>query len=91
VDQANDELNIVVASMKCRIMPNEELNMAKVTIDWIRKTDELPIGDERVLVYSPCYESQYVGHEMTYRVISGQFVRICTDVSHWARLHSPAS
>lgn len=56
---------------------------------WISRHDEMPSDDERVLVYSPDYEEIRSGHEMTYRVIQGQFMRICVEATHWCRLVPP--
>jgi hypothetical protein len=57
--------------------------------EWISKHDSLPKDDERVVTYSPCYEETKDAQKMTYRLMSGQFVRICTDVTHWAKMHPP--
>ena len=41
--------------------------------------------DERILVSSPCYPEN---HEMRFRVINGQFLHLCEEVTHWALLES---
>lgn len=58
-------------------------------IDWIDRRDALPDPDERVLVYSPDYDDNDHDASMRYRVLTGQFIRIATDVTHWARLTHP--
>jgi len=60
-------------------------------IEWVQRDKSLPESAERVLTYSSGYEEIRKGHEMTYRIMDGQFVRICIDVTHWARLDAPLS
>ena len=45
-----------------------------------------PNRDQRVLTYSETYKDQ---PELAYRILDGQFVRICTDVTHYMYLRSP--
>ena len=45
-----------------------------------------PDNEQRVLTYSDCYPDN---PEMAYRILSGQFVRICTEVTHWTYLNPP--
>jgi len=54
--------------------------------EWTETRVKLPDPDERVLTYSPEYKET---DAMRYRIMDGQFVRICTDVTHWKRLESP--
>ncbi len=46
---------------------------------WIEVKDRLPDDDERVLTISPVYDQP----ENRYRLMDGQFVRICKDVTKW--------
>lgn len=46
----------------------------------------IPQNGRRVLAYSNLYGEDDVN---TYRIIDAQFIRICTDVTHWAYLESP--
>ena len=50
---------------------------------WFSKNkDKLPEnGDERVIVFSPIYP---IGHNMKFRIIQAQFIKICTNVTQWA-------
>lgn len=63
-----------------------------MTIVWIDREEELPPrhrkGDAavRVMVFSPEYPP---GHEMRYRIVDSQFVRIMTDATHWTELSPP--
>jgi hypothetical protein len=62
-----------------------------MSFNWINIKDRLPSdedvkNDTRVLVISPCYKNT----EMRYRLLSAQFVRICTDISHWCYVEEPA-
>lgn len=59
-------------------------------MNWIDVNDEMPLeSDIYVLACSPCYEEIRTNHEMTFRIMNGQFVGICTEVTHWARLVAP--
>lgn len=60
-------------------------------IEWINRNDEMPPSGERVLTYSPAYEARTADQAMRYRVMDALFVRISTDVTHWARLEAPAT
>lgn len=60
-------------------------------IDWVDREKEMPPAGQRVLTYSPCYEGMRNGHEMIYRLMDGQLVRISIDVTHWARINPPSS
>jgi hypothetical protein len=48
--------------------------------------DGTPNRDERVLTYSPAYENE---PELAYRLLDGQFVPICSDVTHYIYLQPP--
>ena len=50
--------------------------------------DGTPNKDERVLTYSECYENS---PELAYRVLNGQFVKICSGVTHYMYLRKPTS
>ena len=51
-------------------------------LGWVKRNDYMPNNDERVLTYTPCVEDEY-----KYRVMSGQFVKTCTEVEWWIYLH----
>ena len=53
---------------------------AKMPLEWTNRSESLPEGNQRVLVFSPCYP---VGHEMRFRILSGQFLRLTDDVESW--------
>jgi hypothetical protein len=55
-------------------------------MDWISKEDSLPKADTQVLVFSPVYQEN---DNMRFRIMGGQFVRICTEATHWAYLEAP--
>jgi hypothetical protein len=59
-------------------------------IDWIDKEKDVPQKGERVLTYSPCYKTNS-DESMLYRLMDAQFVRISTDVTHWARVLPPVA
>ena len=64
-------------------MPQEQINPSKeASIAW-NSRDKIPEG--RVLTFSPCYEQ---GDAMRWRIMDGQFVRICKEVELWAYLES---
>jgi CRISPR/Cas system CMR-associated protein Cmr1 (group 7 of RAMP superfamily) len=54
---------------------------------WIKISDNKCYkAYKRVLTYSPKYGYDVV---MTYRILDGQFVDMCKDVTHWMPLHEP--
>lgn len=56
-------------------------------IDWQRKTKvPAPNNDTLVLVFSPEYKET---HNMRYRVIAGCYVKLHTEITHWAYLRGP--
>lgn len=57
-------------------------------IDWIRKEEASapPNDDTLVLVFSPEYKET---HDMRYRVMAGYYVKLHSDITHWARLGGP--
>ena len=46
-----------------------------------------PNRDEYVLTYSECYSGR---PELAYRIMYGQFVRMCKDITHYVNLKSPS-
>lgn len=48
---------------------------------WKNPKKELPAHNQRVIAFSDCHP---VGHEMRFRIISGQFVKRAEDVTLWA-------
>ena len=48
--------------------------------------DGQPNNDQRVLTYSECYKGR---PELAFRLIGGQFVRLCTEVTHYSYLREP--
>jgi hypothetical protein len=48
--------------------------------------DGQPNSDQRVLTYSECYKGK---PELAFRVIDGQFVRLCSEVTHYCYLQEP--
>lgn len=52
---------------------------------WVDRYVELPEDEQRVLTFSPDY---HPGDPMRYRVVTGQFVALCTEVTHWLDLES---
>lgn len=53
-------------------------------MNWIKRKDQLPKGNEQVLTYSPCYSKKNDPHGRgPYRVMKAGYVRISSDVSHW--------
>lgn len=48
--------------------------------------DGIPHRDQRVLTYSEIYKDK---PELAYRLLDGQFVRMCSDVTHYAYLRPP--
>ena len=60
-----------------------------MSLNWIEIVDRdalKNIKGVRVLVFSPVYPE---GHEMRYRLMDGQFVRISTEATHYAHLTPP--
>ena len=51
----------------------------------IRK-DGTPNRDERVLTYSPVYQNE---PQLAYRILDGQFVRMCSEITHYIYLRPP--
>lgn len=58
-------------------------------MNWKRADIELPDKDKRVICYSPVYESETNNQEMLFRIMAGNFVKICTEVTHWSYLEPP--
>lgn len=56
-------------------------------IEWIDKNNRMPNNDERVLTYSPAYDTD---DPMAFRIMDGQFVRISIEVTHWTQLSIPS-
>jgi len=48
--------------------------------------DGTPKTNQRVLTYSECYAGK---PELAFRILDGQFVRLCTDVTHYSYLREP--
>jgi len=48
------------------------------------KKDGTPNRDERVLTYSDVYKDR---PELAFRLMDSQFVKICTEVTHYTYLH----
>lgn len=55
-------------------------------MDWISIEENTPELGTRVLTYSPHYNGDI---NMTYRLIDTQFLRFCSDVTHWCYLEAP--
>ena len=53
--------------------------------EWISVDERLP-EEGRVLVFSPDYKDR---DPMRCRITDSQFVRICSDVTHWMPLPEP--
>ena len=48
--------------------------------------DGTPNRDERILTFSEVYRNQ---PELAYRILDGQFIKICSDVTHYMYLRPP--
>ena len=48
--------------------------------------DGQPNPDQRVLTYAPIYKSE---PELAFRIMYGQFTRLCNEVTHYAYLEEP--
>lgn len=48
--------------------------------------DQEQFTTPRVVVFSPVYPE---GHDMRYRILNTEFVRFCSDATHWAPLTPP--
>lgn len=48
--------------------------------------DGTPNANQRVLTYSECYEGK---PELAFRIMGGQFVRLCNEVTHYMYLREP--
>jgi len=55
-------------------------------LKWEKKSDYLPTPDKRVLIFSHCYSKE---NPMRMRIVDADFVKICTDVTHWAYIPEP--
>lgn len=55
-------------------------------MNWISVKEALPETNTRVLVFSPVYGPF---HDMCFRIMGGEFVRICTEATHWTYLERP--
>ena len=47
---------------------------------WRKRNKEMPERGQRVVAFSPVYPE---GHEMRFRILDGQFLRITTEVEYW--------
>jgi hypothetical protein len=54
-------------------------------MDWVSREDKLPRRGRRVMIFSPCYKKE----ADRFRLVDGEFVRICTDATHWTYLSGP--
>ena len=66
--------------------PSTKDNHIRVTLDFVPVSERLPdddMCDRRVIVFSPCYPA---GDPMRERIISAQFIKTTTDVTHWAEI-----
>ena len=48
--------------------------------------DGTPNRGERVLTYSECYKNS---PELAFRILDSQFVKLCSDVTHYTYLRKP--
>ena len=55
-------------------------------MEWISVKDRLPDEDIPILVFAPEYEKY---HPMSIRIVSGQFVHMLSDVTHWKTIDPP--
>jgi hypothetical protein len=56
-------------------------------MEWFNiQKDGYPNTDQRVLTYSEVHEGR---PDLAYRILDGQFIKICTDVTHWTYLRPP--
>jgi hypothetical protein len=60
---------------------SEALPLTNCSASWVKRNDEMPERGERVIAFSPVYPK---GHEMRFRILDGQFIRITTEVEYWA-------
>jgi len=49
--------------------------------------DGTPNKDQRVLTYSEIYKGK---PELAFRLLDGQFVKVCSEVTHYMYLREPA-
>lgn len=57
-------------------------------LKWVKVIDLLPKSGKRVLIFSPCYNKD---NPMRIRIVDADFVKICTDATHWAYIPEPES
>ena len=55
-------------------------------IEW-KTREEVPERDRKVIAFSPIYP---VGHPTRFRILDGQFVRVCDEVEKWLYLEDIA-
>jgi len=56
-----------------------------MSVRWINVKDQVPADKERVLAFSPLYAKD---DPMRYRILEGQFLKLCREVTHWISLTS---
>lgn len=60
---------------------SKALPLTNYSASWVKRNNEMPEHGQRVIAFSPVYPK---GHEMRFRILDGQFVRITTEVEYWA-------
>lgn len=55
---------------------------------WIKVSNYLPKEGQRVLTFSPNYPKE---NPMRLRMMDGQFLRLCGEVTHWMLVGEPSN
>lgn len=57
-------------------------------MNWKKISEASPPRGHIVLTFSSYYEE---GHPMRYRLISGDLIQYCSEVTHWSLINGPIS
>ncbi|MFH2030973.1 MAG: hypothetical protein ABIJ40_10210 [Bacteroidota bacterium] len=58
-----------------------------LVMQW-RTRDEKPLAFKRIIIFSPCYPEE---SDMRKRIITGQFLELCAEATHWGYISEPSA
>ena len=74
-----DDFNEIASEIVGQIEP--------LVMQW-RTRDEKPLAFKRIIIFSPCYPEE---SDMRKRIITGQFLALCTEATHWSYISEPSA
>jgi hypothetical protein len=64
----------------------ESVPAETMAMQWQTKEDK-PLPYKRIIIFSPCYPEE---SDMRKRIITGQFLELCTEATHWSYISEPS-